>query len=342
MSEPVPSSTDAHGASSRRPAPRPDWSSGLHETLANQEASAAELRQDLDDLRRTLDAAPASQPGSPRRPFRSSPLIAGAAAVILALALVAVVAAGLAERPGRSGSPTGAAASVPTSATHTPSTITTTSSGPAASRERSAPLAPPLPNWPGRSVPVPPGLPARGVGADDSGTELTAAVAADRSVAVYERAVLAQGATALTLQPAGSSRLARSLDAPPPAVQDLRAEVNGRPVPVSRTASGWTISAPNGSTASRLTLRYRLTGALVRREPAPPGRYTLVLTPLAPSAGDGADQAVVVRISDPRIDELYCPTATNQLCGRADGALHTATVPSGASPVVVALVTFPS
>lgn len=345
MSDLVPSSTDAQDASARRPsAPPPpaDWSSDLHATLANQEASAAELRQDLDDLRRTLDAAPAARSGSSRRPFRSSPVVAGATALALAVALAAVVAVGLAERPTGSGSPAGAPASVPTSAAPYPSVTTSGPSAATTTPPRSTPRASPLPNWPGRSVPQPSGLPARGVGADQSGTELTAAVVGDRSVAVYERAVLTPGGTTLVLHPAGSPGLARSLDAPPPAVQDLRAEVNGRPVAVTRTASGWSVPSPGGTKAARLTLRYQLTGALVRREPAPPGRYTLVLTPLAPSAGDGADRAVVVRISDPRVDELYCPAAANQLCGRVDGDLHTATVPSGASPVVVALVTFPS
>jgi hypothetical protein len=180
------------------------------------------------------------------------------------------------------------------------------------------------------------------VGADANGTELTAALGADRSVEVYERAVLTPGATSLALSPARSPDLLRSLDAPPPVVEDLHAEVDGRPVRVTSTGSGWAVQMSAGARGGRLALRYRLSGALVRREPAPPGRFTLVLTPLAPSAGRGADDAVVVRISDPRVQELYCPGATNQLCGRVDGELHTARVPGGTVPVVVALVTFAS
>jgi hypothetical protein len=338
MSEPVPSSTDAQDASARRPAPWPRWSSDLHESLASQEVSAAELRQDLDDLRRTLDAAPARTPAPRTRSFRSRPLVAGAAGVVLALAL----AAGLAARFARPGSVAASGTRATTSATPTASIHTTTPVPAASVPGRPEPSAPALPDWPGRSVPEPPGLPVRGVGADASGTELTAALAADRSVNVYERAVLMRGVSTLTLRPAAARGLARSLEAPPPVVEDLHAEVDGRPVPVRRTASGWTVASPSGSTAGRLALRYRLRGGLVRLEPAPPGRYTLVLTPLAPAAGRGADDAVVVRISDPRIEELYCPGATNQLCGRRNGALHTATVPPGAVPVVVALVTFPS
>jgi hypothetical protein len=341
MSEPVPSSADPREAAARQPAPRPDWTSGLHESLASQEASAAELRQDLDDLRRTLDAAPARTPAPRTRLFRSRPIVAAATGVVMALALAAALAAWSDRHAGASGSATRARASAaPT--TSTPTTPRTSATGPATGRRTPAAFAPPLPDWPGRSAPEPPGLPTRGVGADAAGTETTAALAPDRSVEVYERAVLTKGATTFTLRPASSPDLARSLEAPPPGVRDMHAEIDGRPVPVRRTASGWTVAAPSGTRTGRLALRYRLTGALVRLEPAPPGRYTLVLTPLAPSAGDGADNTVVVRIRDSRIQELYCPGATNQLCGRADGALHTATVPAGAVPVVVALVTFPT
>ncbi|MGZ4602476.1 MAG: hypothetical protein ACXV0U_02625 [Kineosporiaceae bacterium] len=339
MSEPVPSSTDAQDTSARAPAPWPEWSSDLHESLASQEASAAELRQDLDDLRRTLDAAPTRPPApASRSSFRSRRFVAGVAGLVFALAL----GAGLAARSARQGSPaaSGARASTATPAPSGPTPTPPVTAATARPTPEAAGLA--LPDWPGRTSPQPPGLPARGVGADAGGPALTAALMADRSVDVYERALLTRGAATVFLRPAGLLDLARSLGAPPPVVEDLHAEVDGRPVPVQRTAAGWTVATPGGSPAGRLALRYRLSGALARQEPAPRGRYTLVLAPLAPSAGGGAGDAVVVRVTDPRIEELYCPGASNQLCGRENGALHTATVPAGAVPVVVALVTFPS
>jgi hypothetical protein len=185
----------------------------------------------------------------------------------------------------------------------------------------------------------PPGLPAHGVGADVTGTELTAAISAAQTVDVYERVLMPRSAGVLTVRPAGSPGLASSLGAPLPVVEDLHAEVRGRPMPVTKTGSGWTVTTPGAAMTDHLVLRYRLTGALIRHEPAPRGRYMLVLTPLAPS-GRG-DDAVVVRIRDPRVDEMYCPGGSDPLCGRAEGELHTATVPAGATPVVVALVTFP-
>src|SRR4051812_31468098 len=85
MSEPV---RPAAQAEPERAVSRwPRWSSDLHESLASHEASASELRQELDDLRRTLDAAPAGEAARRTRPSRRVILVAGAGAVlVLALA----------------------------------------------------------------------------------------------------------------------------------------------------------------------------------------------------------------------------------------------------------------
>jgi hypothetical protein len=354
MSEPVPPSTDARDDSERALEPWPRWTSELHESLASQEASAAELRQELDDLRRSLDAAPTAAPApgptpNPAEPSHRRRIVLAGAGVVVAVAVAGGVAtAATRPDPGPAtatgstpSSPAGTSASTATP-TGTPTGTPTTSASGAAIGATS-----PLPAWPGQRGPQPPGLPAHGVGADVAGTEVTAALTSDRrSVDVYERALLTTGATTLTLGAPAAGDLVRSLHAPLPGVQELHAAVDGRPVPVGRSGAGWTVAVPRGSAASRLVLRYRLSGALIRPEPAPPGRYTLLLTPLAPAAGstagDAAGAPVVVRVRDARVEELYCPTASNQLCGREDGPLHVATVPTGASPVVVGLVTFPS
>ena len=67
----------------------------------------------------------------------------------------------------------------------------------------------------------------------------------------------------------------------------------------------------------------------------------LVLTPLTPAPG-GADAGVVVRIRDPRVEEVYCPGDDRPALRAPGGPLHIATVPAGAVPIVVGLVTFPS
>src|SRR4051794_11817760 len=318
MSEPVRPAP--HAEPERAVSRWPRWSSDLHESLASHEASASELRQELDDLRRTLDAAPAGEAARRTRPSRRVILVAGAGAVLV-LALAA--------RAAGSGSSTAP-------------TVSTATTARAPAPATALPVAAPLPRWPGEAGPEPRGLPTHGVGADLPGTEVTAAFREDRrSVEVYERALLAPAGATLTLRPAASDAVARSLRAPAPIVEDLHAAVDGRPVPATRTASGWTVPVSSTNSGARLTLRYRLTGAVVRTEPAPRGRYTLVVTPLTP-AGDGAAGAVVVRIRDPRVEEVYCPGATNQLCGRGDGPLHVATVSAGSLPIVVGLVTFPN
>src|SRR4051794_36101029 len=94
MSDPAPQSGHAPDAPGRELARWQHWSSGLHESLASHEARAEELRQELDDLRRSLDAAPTAAP-VPRR--RTGRRVAGGV-VVLALA----IGGGLAVREARS------------------------------------------------------------------------------------------------------------------------------------------------------------------------------------------------------------------------------------------------
>lgn len=344
MSDDVPSPGDPQFARESAGAAWPRWSSRLHDSLESQESVAAELRRAVEELRRTLDepppsASPVPPSASPRliaryRSRRFPPALPGLHRIprdrsrrhrmwllLPAGAAVVLTVAGLVVASARPDTP--------------PRSASTQAQG------APAPPPPPLPPWPGRTTPEPPDLPTRGAGADAKGTAMVVAFSADRTVDVYERAVLSPGRTTFTLRPADVSALLRPLEATPPTVQDLRAEVDGRPVPVATTSSGWTLAAPPGTAGTRLVLRYRLTGAMSRKQPAPPGRFVLVLAPLAPSAG-GAGDAVVVRIRDRRVEDVYCPGAPHPLCGSADGALHTGTVPNGAVPVVVALVTFPS
>jgi hypothetical protein len=335
MSDPVPppgAQGDGEQALSRW-----EWSSDLHESLASSEASASRLRQDLDDLRRSLDVPPGSRPTPRRRSSRPRVLGTGLGAI-----LVLALGAGLAARTAGSGSaaelPAGVASSL--NSTASPSARTAPSATNTTRTPSATPVhtAPPLPRWPGEAGPQPPGLPAHGVGADLPGSEVTAALSGDgTSVDVYQRALLAPAGPALTLRPATSGEVARSLRTPLPAVVDLHAAIDGRPVPVTRAASGWSVPVTDTTTGARLTLRYRLSGAVIRPEQAPRGRYNVIFTPLTPAAD--TDAGVVVRIRDPRVEEVYCPATTSQLCGHRDGSLHVATVPAGTVPIVVGLLT---
>jgi hypothetical protein len=339
MSDRVPPSA---GQDNGDPAPSrgPRWSSDLHESLATSEASASQLRKELDDLRRSLDVPSPTRP-APRR-WSSRPTVLGTG---LGAILVLALSAGLAARAAGSGSAerSPAAATTSMSSTNSPSARASPWARSATPSATPVPTAASLPRWPGEAGPQPPGLPAHGVGADLPGSEMTAALGTDRkSIEVYQRALLAAAGPALTLRPATSDEVTRSLRTALPTVEELHVAIDGRPVPVTRTASGWSVPVTDTTMGPRLTLRYRLSGAVVRPEQAPRGRYTVVFTPLTPGAGSGADGRVVVRIRDPRVEEVYCPGTTNQLCGHRDGSLHVATVPVGTVPIVVGLVTFPS
>jgi hypothetical protein len=48
-----------------------------------------------------------------------------------------------------------------------------------------------------------------------------------------------------------------------------------------------------------------------------------------------------VRLRDPRVGQVYCPSAPQPLCDTASGTAHVATVPAGAAPIVLAQVTLP-
>ena len=187
-------------------------------------------------------------------------------------------------------------------------------------------------------MPVPPGLPRSGPGADAPGSELTAAIDADgRHVDVYERAVLRPGTTSVLLAPATTAGLPETLRDLRPSVEDLQAEVDGRPVAATPAGDGWQVAAPGGIT--QVVLRYRLGGALVRQEPAPPGRAGVLLRPLTGPAAQAAADPVVVRIDDRRVVALYCPAPRPALCAASAGTVLTATVPPGADAVVLADVT---
>src|SRR5947209_599909 len=192
MTEPTRSTNDG----------RPLWSAHIHESLDAHEAQAAELRRELEDVRRTLDPpAPVTGEGRHRRPRR---LLAKAVVVLLVLALAAGLAVLLTHRSGARAAvpPAGPAASAAPSATGTSAAPSGAPGAAAPATGASVAAGANLPPWPGGATAEPPGLPATGPGADTPGSEVTAALDADRHVDVYERALLAPGARVLALRPA--------------------------------------------------------------------------------------------------------------------------------------------
>jgi hypothetical protein len=331
--------------------------SALRSSLDDQEARAAELRDALDALRASLEgrpvAAASATPGPAQRrrlPAARAVLVPGAAVLALAGLALAAVAAGTAPRGTATASPPSASApsaspppATPTAAGAPSATPSTAGPAPTAPTAPTPSLSPslrttPLP-WPGGAVLQPRGLAASGPGASVPGLEVTAALDPDgRHVDVYERLVLRPGVASLVLHRADLGSLPAALRGASGGVTDLQVELDGRPVRPLATGASWRAVPPGGGSVTRAVLRYRLTGVFVRQPPAPPGRFTLVLRPLAAGVVLADRDPVVVRISDVRIGTVTCPTSRHPLCGAVTGRTHTATLPGDATGVVLAQV----
>jgi hypothetical protein len=254
--------------------------------------------------------------------------VAGVAAMILAgTAVVRVVAWSMAAA--RQGSPVAA------SPTPGPSgNATAGGASPAAPPPASPSL--PSPGPVGPPLALPGGMPVSGPGADAPGADALAVVAAEGAVDVWERLVTRPGTTSVRLESAPTSALPGTAGAEP---AQLQVALDGRRVTPRRDGSGWQVALPDGGSFTQVVVRYRLTGALVRTAPAPPGRVTLVLRPVTGPAAVSADDPVVVRLTDPRVGAVYCPGARTPLCAVSRGSTHVATVPPGTAPVVLAQLT---
>jgi hypothetical protein len=336
--------------------------STLRSSLDGQEARAAELRDALDALRASLEGrrapvAPSAPPPrrsrrvrplTPLRPGRVRParsvLLAGAALLGLAGVAVAAVALVPTVRRTATGPSASRAAVAPSTLTPSPPPSASTAApspgrSPIASTSTSSTLTTRRLPWPGGAVLQPSGLAASGPGATVPGLDLTAALDPDgRHVDVYERLVLRPGVTSLALHQADLGRLPAQLHVGRGGVGDLQVELDGRAVRPQHVGASWRAEAPDGGTITRAVLRYRLTGVFLRQAPAPPGRFTLVLRPLAAGPVLGDRDPVVVRINDVRIGTMTCPTSRHPLCASVTGRTHTARLPADATGVVVAQV----
>jgi len=258
---------------------------------------ADELREALEQLRRVLELDP-----PPDRRRRAALLLAGA----LALAAAGVVALGLLVSGG----------SVPVAAT----------------AARSRPAGPSRPD----PAVLPPGFPASGPGIDVPGTRVRATVDRDGAgVDVVETLLLAApgpGPLALTMPALAGLG--------PTEVTRLGVELDGTPVAVTVTTRdgvrGWTVT-PDGTGTRRAVLRYRISGALVRVAPAPAGRALALVTPLTAAVSQAAGRPVVVDVIDSRVRGVACPGVQEggSVCGSRTETGWTASVPAGATPVVL-------
>ncbi len=335
-----PSTTVNAGAGGATPpAPRPqlirrspEETAALRASLADSEAQTHALRAELDQLRHDLESGVSLAPAAPAGPRRRTATRALTAAAVAGLATIGLAVALVAGHDGSAGTtPTGPAPSGPAGGAPAP--------GGGAVQ---APLATPDPlPWPGGAVSVPAGLPAAGPGIDAPGSDVTVAADPDQvHLDVYEQVVIPLPRPAqLQLAPALLTGLKPPLGTAALSVQDLQAEVDGRRGELlpSGPANAWTLTLPAGATPARVVLRYRVTGAFVRQEPAPRGRVTVVLAPLSAPAELAAGMPVELRYLGAGVTAMTCPQAVQnlQLCGSPAGTSWQARLPPGGGVVLV-------
>ncbi len=334
-------------------------------SLDDQRTRAQELREALDELKAELDGGsrrgprvglpaagrPVVLPRTQRRPgarvdrppgggrrFALAAVVA-VGVLVAAVGVVRVVAWSLAGTGPATASPPAGSPSMSASAPgRVPTPPATASAAPATGATPGSATEPaPEPGWP--AVVLPEGLPASGPGADAPGTEMTAVLGRAGTVDVYERLVVRPGTTSVRLALAPAAALPGPLRGVRARVVQLRVDVDGRAVPATADDTGWRVTTARDAPFTRVVVHYRLAGSLVRVAPAPPGRETLVLRPLTGPVAAAGQDPVVVRLDDPRVGAVYCPSAPVPLCAVSRGSRHVATVPAGGRPIVLAQVT---
>ena len=302
----------------------------LRQQLDEKAAATDELREALHELRQVLDVDSAPPPASHRS--RRIWLIAGTAGLAIAVALVGWLLTDnssggiVASRPSAPGVSTSGASS-----TGAPST----SAAGAGRASVPAPTIRRLP-WPGGPVLTPPGLSTAGPGASVPGTDVQVAIDPDgRHLDVFERLLLAApSGDPLSLAAPSRPALYAAVR-----VSDLQVQLDDAAVAVVADGTGsWHATPAAGRPYTHVTLRYRLTGALVTVRPAAPGRAFGIVAPLTGAISAGPGNAVRVRAGGDGVVGVSCPTVrVGEVCGTRDADGWTATVPQDARPIVVLL-----
>lgn len=319
----------------------------LRRSLADKEAQTNELREALDALRRTLDdTAPPSRPAE-EPPATGGRRRRGLLLLVAVLALVALAGTFLLTR-GDGGAVV--ADPLPAPSTQAPSPSVAASSAPVAT---SAPDVTPAPSsapapavtttpLPWRDGPVldPPGIPTTGPGIDAPGTDVTVAIDPDlKHIDVYERAVFPAARPSVSLVLPDVASWGTTLTGFDPVVENLQVELDGRAVRPRQEAAGWFAIPPAGQQVTRVVLRYRVSGTFVNLNGAGSVRRTIGVPSFTSSGSSESADPVRIRIDDPRVLNLNCLSAAagTTICADRAGTTWTATLPSDASPVAIAV-----
>lgn len=163
------------------------------------------------------------------------------------------------------------------------------------------------------------------------GTDVQVRLSGRRPPVVVETAVLGRPGPVLLLVLPDPAEV-RSSRLTAPTVTGLQARSENGPVTVSGGDGSWTVTEPQGRPISRLTLRYRLDGAVVARGGG--ARALVVVTPLTARLSRRDGRPVVVRASGAQVREAVCIGAAvaDQLCGSRTAQGWDAGIPAS-SPV---------
>jgi hypothetical protein len=283
--------------------------------LADHDAQAAELRHDLDELRRQLDDGP--PPLSPVRKRRRRPLLG---ALVVGGTLGAIATATLIPwsdlgRPGGTAQLT----------TGTPTTARPVTRNPPVLAPRAAPAG---------------SLPATGPGITDPGTMMVVQIGQAGVLDVTEQAVLGSaGLREVQLALPSMASLGGAVAELRPTVRNLRAAVNGTPAAITPNpdGSGWTVST--AEPARTVQLSYQISDTIVRSRPSAAGRALAISLPLLGQTLREQGLPLVSRIEGTQIAGVTCPgaDATEMLCGTQLDNGWSATVPASASSPVLLL-----
>jgi hypothetical protein len=179
-------------------------------------------------------------------------------------------------------------------------------------------------------------------GVDAPGSDVLVTSAGGTVLQVVERFVpVGRPAADLALMRPDLARVP-SLRLRAPVVTDLSVTTDGEPQAIRSTASGWSLGGTAGRAVGQVTVRYRLTGAVVRDGGSASRRALVVVEPLTAVASMGGASAasapVLVRVTPMTVHQAACLTAppAEQLCGSAGSDGWVARLPaSSAVPVVV-------
>jgi len=200
--------------------------------------------------------------------------------------------------------PASSAPASPTSSASAPPATPSSSPPRATTKKRSTPrMAPRLPNGPGTTVP---------------GVLLIARPASNGSFAVSEMVRLAEPTSTLTLAPPDVTSAGRGFERVRPVASSVQLSTSEEVAVLLKRRVTKSTEVVFATPATRFEARYRLSGAMVRSRPAPPGRALAAVGPLV--GGIPADLPVKVVVTGNVVRNLVCPRLPLMQQGCAAGS----------------------